>query len=161
MDALTSQIATFASIFSEKHRTEAMMHAAKERFVDSIGCAIGAWRCQPARLGMQFATRHPAPGFEGYVLFHDAQRAILKLAVSSGDIGEYVISTPGLPAGREGVLQEAFARMVRDPRFHEEARQQRLGLDPLSGTEVRDLVRSVISAPSDVADEVRKVYPHQ
>ena len=91
----------------------------------------------------------------------DIQRSILKLAVSSGDIGKYVVSTPGLPAERLALLRDSFARMVRDPRFQEEARQQRLGLDPLAGDELSSLVRSVVAAPSDVADEVRKVYPRQ
>ena len=91
----------------------------------------------------------------------DAQRSILRLAVSSGDIGKYIVSTPGLPAGREALLRDSFTRMVRDPRFQEEARQQRVGLDPLSGDELSVLVRGVVAASPEVADEVRKVYPHQ
>ena len=76
MDAITSQLAAFASGFSDADLTPSILHAAKERLVDSIGCALGAFHCEPARTGLKFATGAAAPGMEGYILFHDARAAL-------------------------------------------------------------------------------------
>ena len=76
MDAITSQLASFASAFCDKDLSPAILHAAKERFVDSVGCALGAYRCPPAVTGLKFATGAAAPGMEGYILFHDIRTAL-------------------------------------------------------------------------------------
>jgi 2-methylcitrate dehydratase len=68
MDALTSQISEYASSLAFKDLSEETVHAATQRLVDSLGCALGAHDCEPARIGRTLAARQTAGKYPGRVL---------------------------------------------------------------------------------------------
>ena len=57
MDSVTSVIAEYASTAAFAHLTEEAVHAAKQRLIDSLACAVGAHGCEPAQIGRQLAAR--------------------------------------------------------------------------------------------------------
>lgn len=48
MDSITQIIAEYASTLAFEHLTAEAVHAAKQRLIDSLGCAVGAYDCEPA-----------------------------------------------------------------------------------------------------------------
>ncbi len=48
MDSITQTIAEYASTLAFEHLTGEAVHAAKQRLIDSLGCAVGAYDCEPA-----------------------------------------------------------------------------------------------------------------
>ena len=61
MDTITQTITEYASTSAFEHLTEEAVHAAKQRLIDSLGCAVGAHDCEPAQIGSQLAGGH-TPG---------------------------------------------------------------------------------------------------
>ena len=51
MASITRVIAEFASSLTFKDLTDGSVHSAAQRLIDSLGCAIGAYDCEPAQIG--------------------------------------------------------------------------------------------------------------
>ena len=56
MDEITYKIAEYAATASFDQLTDATVHAATQRLIDSIGCALGAHDCEPAQIGRRLAA---------------------------------------------------------------------------------------------------------
>jgi len=61
MDTITAQMAEYAASTSFGDLTEEAVHSATQRLVDSLGCALGAYDCEPAAIGRRLASGE-APG---------------------------------------------------------------------------------------------------
>jgi 2-methylcitrate dehydratase len=68
-DRITAQIAAYAAGLRPEHLTEDAAHAATQRLVDAIGCAIGAHDCNGAAIGRRIAAGQSAAGYAGRTLF--------------------------------------------------------------------------------------------
>jgi 2-methylcitrate dehydratase len=71
MDRLTKQIATFANGLSFDDLGADIVHAATQRAIDALGCALGAHDCKPAEIGRQLAVGQTPGKFAGRTLFAD------------------------------------------------------------------------------------------
>jgi 2-methylcitrate dehydratase len=71
MDKLTGQIAAFAHGLRFDHLSEPIAHAATQRLIDALGCAVGAHDCGPAEIGRRLAAGQTAGKFAGRTLFRD------------------------------------------------------------------------------------------
>ena len=71
MDKLTRQIAAFANGLRFDHLGEDIAHAATQRLIDALGCAVGAHDCEPAEIGRRLAAGQTAGKFAGRTLFKD------------------------------------------------------------------------------------------
>ena len=69
MDEITYKIAEYAATASFDQLTDATVHAATQRLIDSIGCALGAHDCEPAQIGRRLAAGQVAGKYPGYVLY--------------------------------------------------------------------------------------------
>ncbi len=69
MDSITQIIAEYASTVAFEHLTEEAVHAAKQRLIDSLGCAVGAHDCEPAQIGRRLARGQTAGKYPGRVLY--------------------------------------------------------------------------------------------
>src|SRR5687767_6750790 len=83
--SLAHKIADFACNLSYEDLTPEAIHEVKRRFIDSCGCAMGAWLSEPVKIARQLA------------------------ALSSSDLGATVIgtghqSTPELAAFANGTM---------------------------------------------------------
>jgi len=79
MDTITRQIAEYASSAAFKDLDTATVHAATQRLIDALGCALGAADCEPAQIGRRLAAGQ-TPGLNpGSVLCHGG-KAPLEIA---------------------------------------------------------------------------------
>ncbi len=68
MDNLTRLIADYASSLSFEELPEEVVHSATQRMVDSLACAIAAYRCEPAQIGLRLARGAAPQRFPGRIL---------------------------------------------------------------------------------------------
>jgi 2-methylcitrate dehydratase len=68
MDTITRNIADYAAGARFADITDEAIHAAIQRLIDSLGCALGAYDCQPAEIGRRLAIGQTAGKNPGRVL---------------------------------------------------------------------------------------------
>ena len=68
MDSITHQIAEYSATSKFADLTGESVHAATQRLVDSLGCALGAYDCEPAQIGRRLAAGQVPGKYPGYVL---------------------------------------------------------------------------------------------
>ena len=69
MDRITQTIAEYASTLAFEHLTAEAVHAAKQRLIDSLACAICAHECVPAQIGRRLAGGQTPGRYPGRVLY--------------------------------------------------------------------------------------------
>lgn len=70
MDNLTRRIADFAAEFSYEKLPDEVIAAATRFLVDSLACAIAAYDCESARIGLGLARGAAPQRYPGRILFH-------------------------------------------------------------------------------------------
>ena len=78
-------------------------------------------------------------------------RAVLRLLSSPSQIGRPIFTTPGVPEDRVKALRNAFDVTVKDPAFLEEAKKAGLEIDPVSGSELQEVVGEIVATPEAIA----------
>ena len=68
MDNVTRKIADYAASARYDDLTGECVHAAVQRLIDSLGCAVGAHDCEPARIGRRLANNQTPGKYPGRVL---------------------------------------------------------------------------------------------
>src|ERR1044071_4515105 len=68
MDSITRKIADYAAGARFADITDEAIHAATQRLLDSLGCALGAYNCEPAEIGRRLATGQTAGKYPGRIL---------------------------------------------------------------------------------------------
>jgi 2-methylcitrate dehydratase len=68
MDSITNKISDYASSLRFDDLTPAAAHAAAQRLVDSLACAVGAYNCEPAQIGRRLASGQTPGKYPGRVL---------------------------------------------------------------------------------------------
>jgi 2-methylcitrate dehydratase len=68
MDSITRKIADYAARVRFADITDEAIHAATQRLLDSLGCALGAYNCEPAEIGRRLAAGQTAGKYPGRVL---------------------------------------------------------------------------------------------
>lgn len=89
----------------------------------------------------------------------DEQRQVLTAILSATEIGVSFFTAPGVPADRVAILRRAFDAAMKDPGLIADAKKMRIGLAPLGGAKVQQLVAKVANIPPDLLAKVRAVYP--
>jgi hypothetical protein len=88
-------------------------------------------------------------------------RAVLRLLSVSGTIGRPIFTTPDAPAERIKALREAFAMVMKDPAFLEEAKAGNIDLNPVSGEDLQKLVAEIVATPRAVAERLHDIISEQ
>ena len=70
MDKITRDISYYAADARFDELTAASLHAATQRLIDSLACALGAYDCEPAQIGRRLAIGQTAGKYPGRVLCH-------------------------------------------------------------------------------------------
>jgi len=68
MDRITEKIAEYAAAIKFEHLNAEAVHAAIQRLIDSLGCAVGAHDCEPAEIGRRLATGQTPGKYAGRAL---------------------------------------------------------------------------------------------
>jgi 2-methylcitrate dehydratase len=69
MDRITRAISTFASGLTFGDLDRATVHAATQRLIDTIGCALAGEDCEGARIGRRLASGQQTGAYAGRILF--------------------------------------------------------------------------------------------
>jgi tripartite-type tricarboxylate transporter receptor subunit TctC len=87
----------------------------------------------------------------------DKGRRAIEFFAADSVLAWPLVAPPDLPAERVAELRAAFNAMMQDPQLLAEAAGQGLDVDPVSGTEIAELVDRLYATPPDVLDLVRKI----
>jgi tripartite-type tricarboxylate transporter receptor subunit TctC len=109
---------------------------------------------------VQFATRRHAELSNVPTVLEFAkterQDALMRAIVNAADIGTAFFSTPGAPADRIAILRRAFMQCVKDRDFVADIESLKIGLDPLSGDRVADIVGEISKIPDDLVPDLQQ-----
>jgi tripartite-type tricarboxylate transporter receptor subunit TctC len=86
---------------------------------------------------------------------NEEDRQVMQLVCSPSSLGYPSFMGPGTPADRVAAIRTAFDETLRDPRFIELLKQQRLPLDPLTGADVQKIVAGVYAVSSEAVGRAR------
>ncbi|MGE5537089.1 MAG: Bug family tripartite tricarboxylate transporter substrate binding protein [Gemmatimonas sp.] len=110
---------------------------------------------------IQFAAeRSPAfPDSPSVMEFVKDERArqVFELAFATQDMDRPVLAPPGLPDARATELRAAFDATMNDPAFRQEADQQHLEINAVSGADVARIIERAYALPADVIDTAREL----
>ncbi|MCH8859302.1 MAG: hypothetical protein IID54_06970, partial [Proteobacteria bacterium] len=89
------------------------------------------------------------PQASEFVRREDA-RPLLALIEIMAVIGRLTAGPPGIPEGRLAVLRRAYDAAARDPELLADAERLRLPIDPTTGAEVAERVRTLLNQPPEI-----------
>ena len=87
----------------------------------------------------------------------DEQKQALTFMYAGQGIGRPFIAPPDMPAERVKLLRDAFDATMKDPAFIEEAKKQKLEVDPVSGEKLAALIQKIYATPKSVVDRISKI----
>ena len=87
----------------------------------------------------------------------ESGRRLATIILAVGAFGRPYVSSPGLPADRAKVLQEAFKKTINDPEFQANAKERRLEIAPVAGEELHELARDVMAQPAEVVERMKRL----
>ena len=86
-----------------------------------------------------------------------SSRRVAEVLMAEGDLGRPMMTTPGTPAERVGILREAYLKTLKDPELLAETKKGRMDVVATSGEELEALVKEVMDAPPAVIERARKI----
>ena len=87
----------------------------------------------------------------------DIARRVVQVMLAGGEIGRSLVVSPGISQERLKLLREAYSKMLKDPEFLDEAKKQKLDVDPSTGEELEALVKQIMEQPKEVVDRVKEL----
>jgi tripartite-type tricarboxylate transporter receptor subunit TctC len=73
------------------------------------------------------------------------------------DLTYSYVAPPGTPKERLSALQKAFSDTMKDPEFVADAKKSRLGIDAMSGDELRQTAARLFKTPAPVVAKLKEV----
>lgn len=87
----------------------------------------------------------------------DLDRKAVSLITSQQIFSRPYVAPPGVPAPQAKILREAFAAVLRDPKFLADAAATRLSITPASGERLQQVVAQLYGASGDVVERARQL----
>ena len=87
----------------------------------------------------------------------DEQRQVIRLFLSTAEVGRTVLLPPDVPQDRVDVVRAAFVAMLKDPAFLAEAARLKLELNPLDGGGLQKLNGSTFDASPKAVETAQKI----
>ena len=87
----------------------------------------------------------------------DEQRAVLDIVIAAGELGRPYVMSRQVPPARVALLRKAFDATMKDPAFLVDTKKQDLPVDPASGAEAEEILRSIYSAPPEYVAKAKSV----
>jgi tripartite-type tricarboxylate transporter receptor subunit TctC len=91
----------------------------------------------------------------GDLVISDLDRNALMLLLGPSEIGRPFMAPPDLPTDRTKALRKAFMDALADPGLIEDARRQRLEVDPVSGEDMQERIAGFYKASEAVVARTR------
>jgi tripartite-type tricarboxylate transporter receptor subunit TctC len=86
----------------------------------------------------------------------DEQRQILELLYAQLVFGRPYVVPPGTPEDRVAAMRKALIDTLNDPALQEDAKRERLDVDPTSGEEVQALIAQVFATPAPIVEKLKQ-----
>ena len=88
----------------------------------------------------------------------DEQRQLFKFGVIDPNMyARPYIVPPGVPADRGRLLEMAFAKTMKDGELLAEARNAKLGIKPISGEQIREMIVEGLGIPARIRDRLKSI----
>lgn len=87
----------------------------------------------------------------------DIDRAALRLFSAAASIGRPLFAGPDISIERVSALRNAFNQTMRDPAFLEAALQSGIDIDPVTGTDLQEIVNDIVRTPRNVTDRLANI----
>jgi tripartite-type tricarboxylate transporter receptor subunit TctC len=87
----------------------------------------------------------------------EAGKRLARVILTAATLGRPIVAPPGLAPERTKVLRQAYVDTLKDPQLLAEVKKRRWELDPLSGEELTDLAKEVMTQPKNVIDRMNWV----
>jgi tripartite-type tricarboxylate transporter receptor subunit TctC len=87
----------------------------------------------------------------------DVGRRLALVLLSGDELGRPMVAPPGVPAERVKILREAYNRTLKDPELIAEVTRSRLDMEPSTGEEIEDIMKSVMDQPPPVIALIKKL----
>jgi tripartite-type tricarboxylate transporter receptor subunit TctC len=89
----------------------------------------------------------------------DEARRLMQMAIAPTLMGKPHVMAPGTPPDRLAAMRSAFQQVVNDPEFRAEVEKSKLlpFLQPSNHEQVKEVVESVFSQPSDVVEKFKRM----
>ena len=87
----------------------------------------------------------------------DPTKRLVRVLLSSGDLGRPFIASPGMPGERIKVLRDAFTKAMSDPALLADAQKRKWDLDPTPGEELETTAKEVMVQPPEVIERMKKL----
>lgn len=84
------------------------------------------------------------------------ERQVLEVISADVAVGRPILTTPGVPQDRVAALRKAFDDTIADKAFMDEAKKQKMDINPLSGEELQQIVAKVLANSPDVIAKVKQ-----
>jgi hypothetical protein len=88
-------------------------------------------------------------------------RDLLGFIYAQQQFGRPFVMAPGAPLERIAALRQAFTQALQDKELLAEAAKMNLDIDPLSGTELQDIVERLYATPAPVVKRAISALVYQ
>ena len=87
----------------------------------------------------------------------EAGKRLARVVLTAATLGRPIVAPPALPAERVKLLRQAYVATMKDPELLAEVKKRRWELAPLTGDELDDMAKEVVSQPQNVIDRMKWV----
>ena len=87
----------------------------------------------------------------------EAGKRLARVVLTAATLGRPIVAPPALPAERVKLLRQAYVATMKDPELFAEVKKRRWDIDPLTGEELDDMAKEVMSQPQNVIDRMKWV----
>ena len=84
-------------------------------------------------------------------------KQVLQLILVRQEMGRPFATPPGVPADRVAILRQAFEATLKDPAFIADAARLQMDIDPLTGAEIQDLLRTAYATPRPIVQRAAQL----
>jgi tripartite-type tricarboxylate transporter receptor subunit TctC len=88
---------------------------------------------------------------------NDEDKKVAELILTQQVFGRPYFVPAGTPSDRVRILRDAFDKTMQDPAFLEDAKKQRLDIEPLGGAKVQQLIENLYAAPPRIIERAKAV----
>ena len=87
----------------------------------------------------------------------ETNRRVATVLLAPAIFGRPMVATPGVPPDRVKILRNAYHASLKDPALLEDLKKRRWEVDAVSGEEMANLAKEVISQPPEVIERMKKL----
>ena len=87
----------------------------------------------------------------------DSGKRLAKVVLTAATLGRPIAAPPRLSPERTKILRDAYAKAIKDPELLAEAEKRGWDVNPLTGQELQDLAKDVVTQPPEVIERMKWV----